>query len=103
MFNRGTGEVKFCDIDGSQVDELEMDIYPFRLLEYLETRRIDKGVHPYMHNIMTLRAFELDLYCSSKSDVKKVFERHANSIIKSMRDPREFNDEHIVTYMKKYK
>lgn len=103
LFNRYTGEIKFCDMDNTQIGIYPMDKLPYSLIEYDKMRGIDNGVHPYMHNIMTLRAFELDLYCSSKSDVKKVFERHANSIIKSMRDPREFNDEYIVTYMKKYK
>lgn len=103
LFNRYTGEIKFCDMDNTQIGIYPMDKLPYSLIEYDKMRGIDNGVHPYMHNIMTLRAFELDLYCSSKSDVKKVFERYANSIIKSMRDPREFNDEYIVTYMKKYK
>lgn len=103
LFNRYTGEIKFCDMDNTQIGIYPMDKLPYSLIEYDKMRGIDNGVHPYMHNIMTLRAFELDLYCSSKSDVKKVFERYANSIIKSMRDPREFDDEYIVTYMKKYK
>lgn len=103
LFNRYTGEIKFCDMDNTQIGEYKMDKLPYSLIEYDKIRGIDDGVHPYMHNRMTLRAFELDLYCSSKSDVKKVFKRHANDIIKSMRDPREFNDEYIVTYIKKYK
>ena len=103
LFNRGTGEVKFCDIDGSQVDELEMDIYPFSLLKYLETRGIDNGVHPYMHNRLVLGAFDLDMYCSSKYALKKVFKRDGRKIIESMKVPKEFKDEYVLTYMKKYK
>lgn len=101
LFNRYTGEIKFCDMDNTQIDIYPMDKLPYSLTEYVKMRGIDNGVHPYMHNRMTLKAFEIYLYYSSKSDIKKVFERHTNSIIKSMIDPRKFNDEYIVTYIKK--
>lgn len=101
LFNRYTGEIKFCDMDNTQIDIYPMDKLPFTLTEYEKMRGIDNGVHPYMHNRMTLRALELDLYCSSKSDIRKRFKRPTEKIISSMRDPREFNDEYVITYMKK--
>ena len=73
LFNRGTGEVKFCDMDNIQIDNCKIDVFPYSLIEYNETRGIDDGVHPYMHNRLVLGAFDLDMYCSSKYALKKVF------------------------------
>lgn len=103
LFNRGTGEVKFCDMDNIQIDELEMDIFPYSLIEYNETRGIDDGVHPYMHNKLVLGAFDLDLYCSTNFALKKVFKRPGRKIIESMRNPLDFKGEYAIEYIKKYK
>ena len=103
LFNRGTGEVKFCDMDNVQIDNCKMDVFPYSLIEYNETRGIDDGVHPYMHNRLVLGAFDLDMYCSSKFALKKVFKKTGRKIIESMKTPKEFKEEYVLTYMKKYK
>jgi len=103
LFNRGTGEVKFCDMDNVQIDECEMDKFPYSLLEYNEMRGIDNGVHPYMHNRLVLGAFDLDMYCSSNYALRKTFKRKGRIIIESMKEPVNFKDEFIIEHIKKYK
>ena len=103
LFNRYTGEIKFCDMDNIQIDDCSMDKFPYSLLEYVETRGIDNGVHPYMHNRLILGAFDLDMYCSGKYALKKIFKRDGRKIIESMIEPKEFKDEYVLPYMKKYK
>lgn len=101
LFNRMTGEIKFCDMDNVQIDDYEMDVKPYSLLEYESKHGIDSGVHPYMHNLMTLRSINLDLLCSSKSDFRRSFKRVGRTIIKSMEDPKEFKEDYIIKYIKK--
>lgn len=102
LFNRYTGEVKFCDMDNVQIKDYKMDVFPYSLIEYNEMRGIDEGVHPYMHNKMILGAYNLDLYCSSY-ELRKVFRRTGRKIIESMLEPKSFNDEYALPYIKKYK
>lgn len=103
LFNRFTGEVKFCDMDNIQIDDYKMDVFPYSLIEYNETRGIDSSVHPFMHNKMILGAYNLDLYCSNTYALRKVFKRQGRKIIESMREPVDFKGEYALTYMKKYK
>lgn len=103
LFNRNTGEIKFCDMDNIQIGNYKMDILPGDLIEYDMMRDIDDGVHPFMHNIMTLKAHNLDLYCSSDREMRKIFKHPAKKILSSMKEPQKFNDEYLVKYLKKYK
>lgn len=103
LFNRGTGEIKFCDMDNVKIGDCGMDIFPYSLIEYNDSRGIDDGVHPYMHNRLVLGALELDLFASSKYYLRKTFKRDGRKIIESMREPKEFKDEYVLPYVKKYK
>ena len=103
LFNRFTKEIMFCDMDNVQVGELSMDVIPFGLMEYESVRGIDEGVHPFMHNRLTLRSFDLDPYCSTKYDLKRHFKRGAFSVFKSMKDPNDFDSQYLISYIKKYK
>ena len=93
LFDRQTGDIRFCD----------MDKLPFNLQFYEAHRPVDSSAHPFMHNIMTLRATGLDLYWANRFDIRKNFKRPAVKIIQSMSKPKEFKEEYIVQYMKKLK
>jgi hypothetical protein len=80
-----------------------MDLVPSSLLEYEIMRGIDNGVHPYMHNKMTLRGLNLDFHCSSRWNLRKVFKKEGCTIIESMKDITTFKEDYILPYMKKYK
>lgn len=103
LFDRNTGDIKFCDMDNISINNLPIDTMPFNLQFYEANRQIDSSVHPFMHNIMTLRALGLDLYWASIFDLRKQFKRPAIKTVRSMSKPKEFNNEYIVQYMKKLK
>lgn len=62
LFNRENGDIQFCDMDNIALNGIPMDVLPNGVLEYSASRPIDKNIHPYMHNIMTLRAYGYDTY-----------------------------------------
>lgn len=100
LFNRETGDVIFCDMDNTQIRDLPMDIRPSTLEHYYLSRGMDEGVHPYMHNYLTLRLYELDPYCSSFS-INKQFKRPSSKIAHSMKKPNNFIPDYIIKYIKK--
>lgn len=103
LFDRNTGDIKFCDMDNISINGIPMDTIPFNLQVYEASRQLDSSVHPYMHNIMTLRALGLDSYWASRFDIRRHFKRPAVKTVFSMNKPKEFNNEYIVQYMKKLK
>lgn len=103
LFDIKTGKTIFCDMDNSQIDDLPIDKFPLSICEYRNTRGIDEGIHPYTHNKMLLRAFELDEYFITNSHIRKLFKFGAKGIINSMKDPEDFNDKYLIDYLKKLK
>ena len=103
LFNKESGRIIFCDMDNTQVDDLPIDLLPTSLLDYQLSRGIDNGVHSYMHNRMTLRAFDLDMFCSGNYALRREFKRPGRKIIESMKEPVNFKDEFIIEHIKKYK
>lgn len=101
LFNRNTGEIQFCDIDNIQIGNYPIDKMPYNLMDYDIIRGIDNGVHPYMHNHMTLRAFDLDLYYSTNYSIRQIFKRPAKKIITSMKDVQSFNNEYLISHRTK--
>ena len=101
LFNRNTGEIKFCDMDNISINGIPMDTIPFQLQTYNAERELDYSVHPYMHNIMTLRSLDLDSYWTTKYELKKYFKRPAIKTVSSMIKPKKFNNEYIIQHMKK--
>lgn len=99
LLNRNTMEILFCDIDNVKINDYPMDIIPSDLINF----DLDGNVHAYMHNIMTLKAFNLDIYCSSNFAIKKSFKNNGLKIILSMHDKKSFNDEYLIDYIKKHK
>lgn len=101
LFDRTSGEIKFCDMDNIHLDNLPMDLIPEDVEFYETTRPLDFGIHPFGHNKMTLRALEMDPYLSTKREISKHFKRPAIKIIKSMQNPQNFNNEYLFQYLKK--
>lgn len=101
LFNRNTGEIKFCDIDNISINNLPMDITPYTLQPYVFERGLDHGVHPYMHNIMTLKSLDMDSYWATKYELRKHFKRPAIKTVSTMFNPKKFNNEYIIQHMKK--
>lgn len=101
LFDRNTGRIEFCDMDNIAIDNLPMDLLPNNVLDYNSTRPIDQNLHPYMHNLMTLKSFGIDTYWATKKELKSHFKKTAIKTIKSMKDPANFNNEYIIQYLKK--
>ena len=101
LFDRNTGRIEFCDMDNIAWDDLPMDLLPSHVQDYNASRPIDKNLHPYMHNIMTLKSLGLDTYWATRRELRSHFKRPAIKTIKSMKDPANFNNEYIVQYLKK--
>ena len=101
LFNRETGEVIFCDMDNTQIDNLPIDIRPSKLEHYYLTKSIiDEGVHHFMHNYLTLRLHELDPFCT-RFAINKQFHKPAYKIAHSMQQPVDFIPEYLIDYVKK--
>lgn len=103
LFNRETGEIRFCDMDNISLNGLPMDLTPSNVDVYTTYRPIDQGLHPYMHNIMTLKTLGLDSYWATKRELKQYFKRPAIKTVTSMKNPADFNNEYIIQYIKKLK
>lgn len=103
LFNRDNGEIMFCDMDNTKINDCSVDKLPFSLIEYDDMRGIDSNASAYAHNYMTLQTFELDTYIATSSVLKAIFTKPAKKIIKTMRNPKQFNGEYLVDYLKKCK
>ena len=101
LFDTNTGDIKFCDMDNISIAGIPMELVPFPLQHYEDTKPIDSNVHPYMHNVMSLKTFDLDSYWAKKQDIKRYFKNPAVKIVKSMEKPEQFNNQYIIKYIKK--
>lgn len=101
LFDRKTGDIRFCDMDNISLDNLPMDLIPSDVEFYETVRPLDFGIHPFAHNKMTLRTLDIDTYWASKKQLSKHFTRPAIKIVESMQNPRDFNNEYLVQYLKK--
>lgn len=101
LFNRDTGDIQFCDMDNIIFNENPMDIIPLPLQAYKKSRILDSNVHPYMHNIMTLKLLGLDACWTTKNELRQYFKRPAIKTVTSMKEPKSFNNEYIIQHIKK--
>lgn len=109
LVNRQTGQVKFCDIDNICLGEYPIDIMGRDLTVYSILRGIDQSTDAYMHNIMTLS--QLDKtgigFCFEpvsrlvQKDFSEVLTEEAQETLTSMIEPKNFNGEYVVQYIKK--
>ena len=84
------------DVGGYPVNAVPWDVY-----EYKQLRGIDYGIHPYMHNVVLLRALSEDIYTISNSSRRKHFKLSGYKILSSMQQPEYFNDGYLIDHIKK--
>jgi len=101
LLDRDTMDILFCDIDNIKIGNYSMDVLPVDLINFDSNCGKDNQVHAYMHNIMTLDAFNLDIYCSSNFSINRHFKRGAKKVILSMQDDSVFRNEYLINYIKK--
>lgn len=101
LINRETLDIMFCDMDNVQIGEYPMDVLPFGLEEYSLTRGIDKNAGAYMLNELSLKFFDMDIYCTGRRSIMRKFKRPANKIIESMKDIENFNGEYLISHIKR--
>ncbi len=54
LINLETGEIKFCDIDSFQIDDIPTTNIEDYLKGFLKGELLDKGVHIFLYNLMTI-------------------------------------------------
>ena len=101
LVNRRTGQVKFCDMDNIQLDDLPIDLLSRALKEYSAIRGIDSCADAYMHSLMTLHSFDLDENYCFQSEFDYHFTRQAKKVLFGIRNKEKYNGEYIVQYVKK--
>ena len=101
LLNRETGEIQFCDMDNIQVNGIEMEKVPSALFAYLADEGKEKNIHAFVHNKMTLEAFNMDEFYSSDYEVRKLFSAKGVETLHSMRNPKDFNGEYLISHLKK--
>ncbi len=102
LINRGNGEIMFCDMDNVEVGGYSVDAVPWEAYEYKETRGIDYGIHPFMHNVILLRALNEDTFSIKYSKNKrKYFKLSAYKTLHSMMHPIYFDDVYLIDHIKK--
>lgn len=101
LLNRKTGQIKFCDVDNACVCQYPMDLIPPRLRDYYDVCGLDERVHPYMHNVLTLEAFNMNFSAHDNKKIETEFKKKTIPIIESMREPANFQGEYIIQYVKK--
>ena len=89
-------------MDNIAYKDLPMDTTPFHLQFYETERKIDDSVHPYMHNLMTMRAIDLNVYGTTRFALRKSLKRPGVKTVISMAKPKDFNGEYILPYVKKF-
>ena len=88
-------------MDNIKFGRYPMDKLPSALADYESIRGIDDSVHAYMHNNMTLGALGLDAFWSTESALTKLFKGPAIKTVESMRNPKDFNGEYIISQIRK--
>ena len=103
LINKKTRSVKFCDMDNIKIDEYEPEAISVDLIEYDEIRGIDNQVDAYMHNLMLMRKLGLEPNNCLEDDSLFLFEfdERALPILKGIKDPKEFNGEYAIQYVKR--
>lgn len=109
LINRKTGKAKFCDIDNIRIGQYPIDVMGRDLKIYTILRGLDDSTDAYMHNIMVLRQLQNDKFRMLfepvtwlvRKDFSKDLEDEAKEVLESMIEPKQFNGEYVVQYIKK--
>lgn len=112
LINRKTGKVTFCDMDNIQIDSLPIDVKGRELSHFLnQYGRMDAKADSYMHNLLTLQQFGFPNQYTTLEGVimtlengvipEDTFTEEGQAIFHSMKDPKNFNGQYAIQYVKK--
>lgn len=101
LINRSTGNLKFCDMDNISINNYPIDMFSRELENYRQVWGINQQADIYMHNIMCLNSFDIDLYNYCKGHFSFFFEEAAEDIVSNMQNVKKFNGKSIVSYIKR--
>lgn len=100
--NSQTGELRFCDMDNIQIAGCPIDLYSEELLDYVSTKGlVDEHTDAYMHSLMTLDLFDLDLENFSDDDYKFFFTKKGVKLLKSLKEKEHYQGDYLVKYLRK--
>ena len=106
-----TGQIEFCDMDNIRLGDKPIDLMNSSLSRYVKARgAIDATADAYMHNLFALKelgfpsgytTYEGIIMTLEKGEYPTKFKERARSIFESMRDPKTFNGQYAIQYVKK--
>lgn len=109
LVNQNTGQISFCDVDNMRIGQLPIDVKGKNSTIYGILGGKAEYLDAYMHNIMTLYEFsnkDFEFLFSPvseivKKDHSKFLTADSKETLASMEEPKTFNGEYIVQYVKK--
>lgn len=103
LINKKTRKAKFCDMDNIKAGGYEPEAISSDLVEYDEIRGIDRQTDAYMHNIMLMRKLGLEPNECLEDDelFLEEFDERALPILRSIQNPKDFNGEYAIQYIKR--
>ncbi len=111
LINRLTKAIKFCDIDNVSIKSSQIDLLPEEACEFIDMReRLDSTVSMYMYNLLVFEqlAYHGETYQNIlksliAGDIPSCFDSRVEQVITSMLEPRSFQGESVLPYVKKIK
>lgn len=109
LVNQNTGQISFCDIDNMRIGTLPIDVKGKNATIYGILGGKEEYLDAYMHNIMTLYEFSNKDFAFLFSPVSEIVQKDhskflsegAKETLKSMEEPKTFNGDYIIQYVKK--
>lgn len=109
LINRKTKKAKFCDVDNMQIGNMPIDIMGHGLFEYFaETGIIDEKADAFVHNLLFLEQLKYS-GLSHQTILTRLrahpqmpeFSEEVMRVIESLNNPKEFNGEYAIQYIKR--
>lgn len=109
LINRLTRALKFCDIDNIGLGSLEIDVLPTIADKFINERgRVDQTLSMYMYNLLALeqiaypgKKYNTILNRLKNGEMPPNFKSDAERVIDGMLQPKSFQGESILQYVKK--
>lgn len=109
LINRLTSGIKFCDIDNIGLGKLEIDVLPDIANRFISERgHVDQSLSMYMYNLLALEQiaypgeeYETILSYLKNGKLPANFKDETKRVIEDMLEPKRFQGESILQYVKK--
>ncbi len=104
LINHKTRTAKFCDMDNIKLGSYGIDVKSWELISYtIERDGLDQKTDAYMHSLMTLTGLDIDMdLCVLQNEYfHKHFTPPAFDVIEGIGNPKNYNGEYLVQYVKK--